>query len=66
MNTLIEYDTQLEHLSSELKNLITDSGVVGVDTEFLREKTYNAKLCLVQLAIGDRQYPYGGAGSGTG
>ena len=56
MNTLIEYDTQLEHLSSELKNLINDSGIVGVDTEFLREKTYNAKLCLVQLAIGDRQY----------
>lgn len=27
---------------------------VGVDTEFMREKTYFAELCLVQLAIGDR------------
>lgn len=56
MNTLIEFDTQLKRLSSELKKLIRDSGVVGVDTEFLREKTYKAKLCLVQLAIGEQQY----------
>lgn len=56
MNTLIEHEAQLEQLSSELENLITHSGVVGVDTEFLREKTYSAKLCLVQIAIGERQY----------
>ena len=56
MNTLIERDAQLEQLSSEIKSLIKDSGVIGVDTEFLREKTYSAKLCLVQLAIADRQY----------
>ncbi len=29
------------------------AGTVGLDTEFLREKTYRAKLCLVQLAAGD-------------
>jgi len=56
MNNLIERDAQLEQLSSELEKLKTHAGVVAVDTEFLREKTYNAKLCLVQLAIGEHQY----------
>lgn len=28
------------------------AGTVGLDTEFLREKTYRAKLCLVQMAVG--------------
>ncbi len=32
------------------------AGTVGLDTEFLREKTYRAKLCLVQLAAGDAIY----------
>lgn len=32
------------------------AGVVGLDTEFLREKTYRAKLCLVQMAVGDEIY----------
>lgn len=54
----------ISHLSMT-KQLISDSkdlidacsivnacSVVGVDTEFLREKTYYAKLCLVQLAAG--------------
>jgi len=27
--------------------------VVGIDTEFMREKTYFAKLCLIQLASDD-------------
>ena len=38
------------------KELSVQSAVVAVDTEFLREKTYNAKLCLVQLGIGEHQY----------
>ena len=30
-----------------------DSSVLAIDTEFLREKTYYAKLCLLQLATDD-------------
>jgi len=29
---------------------IADCPVIGVDTEFVRERTYNAKLCLIQVA----------------
>lgn len=29
------------------------AGEVGLDTEFMRERTYRARLCLVQLAAGD-------------
>ena len=32
------------------------AGTVGLDTEFLREKTYRAKLCLVQMAVGEEIY----------
>ena len=32
------------------------AGTVGLDTEFLREKTYRAKLCLVQLAADETIY----------
>ena len=28
-------------------------GRIAIDTEFMREKTYWAKLCLIQLAVGD-------------
>ncbi|MFR3092772.1 MAG: hypothetical protein ACLTMP_14460 [Eggerthella lenta] len=31
----------------------THSSVLAIDTEFLREKTYYAKLCLIQLATDD-------------
>jgi ribonuclease D len=34
----------------ELCQLIADSDVVAIDTEFMREKTYYAQLCLIQLA----------------
>lgn len=30
-----------------------DSSVLAIDTEFLREKTYYAKLCLIQMATDD-------------
>lgn len=56
MNYLIEEQSQLTELKPLLEELGTSSGVVGVDTEFLREKTYNARLCLVQLGIGEHQY----------
>lgn len=32
------------------------AGSIGMDTEFLREKTYRAKLCLVQIATTDTIY----------
>lgn len=56
MNYLIEEQSQLTELEPLLTQLSEKSGVVAVDTEFLREKTYSAKLCLVQLGIGDDQY----------
>jgi len=56
MNYLIEEQHQLRDLEPLIKGLSEQSGVVAVDTEFLREKTYNAKLCLVQLGIGGHQY----------
>ena len=51
-----------KQLISEQKDLIevcasiNKCSVVGVDTEFLREKTYYAKLCLVQLAAGGKSW----------
>lgn len=56
MNHLIELQEQLNKLEPLFSGLSTKFGVVAVDTEFLREKTYSAKLCLVQLGIGDDQY----------
>ncbi len=56
MNHLIEEQAQLTELEPLLQSLCDQGGVVAVDTEFLREKTYNAKLCLVQLGIGEHQY----------
>ncbi len=56
MNHLIEEPAQLTELQAHIERLCSDGGTVAVDTEFLREKTYNAKLCLVQLGIGEHQY----------
>jgi len=62
MNYLIDEQSQLDDLSplfTQLGDGTHDNqshSIVAVDTEFLREKTYNAKLCLVQLGIGDDQY----------
>lgn len=56
MNYLIELQAQLTELEPLLSDVVSRSGVVAVDTEFLREKTYSAKLCLVQLGIGENQY----------
>jgi ribonuclease D len=32
----------------------TNATVIALDTEFMREKTYRAELCLVQIAVGDQ------------
>jgi len=56
MNYLIEEQQHLTDLEPLFKKLNEQCGVVAVDTEFLREKTYNAKLCLVQLGIDAHQY----------
>ncbi len=45
--------------ASDLDEVVSGSrsaGVIGMDTEFLREKTYRAKLCLVQVATDDNIY----------
>ncbi len=52
MNYLIDQQEQLDELAAEFAELKW----VGVDTEFFREKTYSAKLCLVQLGFGEHQY----------
>lgn len=56
MNYLVDQQQQLTNLTPLISRLSSESGVISVDTEFLREKTYNAKLCLVQLGIGEDQY----------
>ncbi len=56
MNHLIQEQAQLKELEITIDALCEKGGVVAVDTEFLREKTYHAKLCLVQLGIDEHQY----------
>lgn len=44
------------HDTAELRALTDRArahGRIAIDTEFMREKTYWAKLCLIQLAVGD-------------
>ena len=41
-----------EHLAPLAHTLATHASI-GVDTEFLRERTFFPKLCLLQLAAGD-------------
>lgn len=38
---------------SSLCSLVKSSDVIAIDTEFLREKTYYAQLCLIQIATND-------------
>ena len=42
----------VEQITDELR----DSEFVGLDTEFMREKTFFAELCLVQVATADGLY----------
>ena len=42
--------------SQELRDFVgglSDVAVIGIDTEFMRERTYYAKLCLIQMAVAD-------------
>lgn len=44
------------HDTAELRAVVERArahGRIAIDTEFMREKTYWAKLCLIQLAVGD-------------
>lgn len=50
-NKYVKTKSQLEELAKELE----DSTILAIDTEFLREKTYYAKLCLIQLNNGSVQ-----------
>lgn len=52
-------DVDLVRTDEQLRDLIADAheaGRMGMDTEFLREKTYRAKLCLVQVSVRDAIY----------
>ena len=44
---LVENDAQLKDFLA----LCEKSSYIAIDTEFLREKTYYAKLCLIQVAV---------------
>lgn len=48
MSRFVTTQMELEELASELEG----SKVLAIDTEFMREKTYYAKLCLIQLNNG--------------
>jgi ribonuclease D len=42
--------------SRDLRDIVEaarSTGTVGLDTEFFRERTYRARLCLAQLSVGD-------------
>jgi ribonuclease D len=46
---LVTEADELDHAVAEARRL----GRVALDTEFMREKTYRARLCLVQVAVED-------------
>ena len=48
LSRYISTQAQLEELANELR----DSKILAIDTEFMREKHYYAKLCLLQLNNG--------------
>lgn len=51
MSKYVSTQAELEELVKELEG----SKVLAIDTEFLREKTYYAKLCLIQVNNGKTQ-----------
>jgi ribonuclease D len=38
----------------QLSHELSQQSAIGLDTEFMRERTYFARLCLLQLSLGDR------------
>ena len=46
----------LDLASDELAAIIADQPLIGLDTEFMREKTFHPQLCLVQVATEDTIY----------
>ena len=55
-NSKAEYDILYVDNSENLQQLcesIKDAPLLILDTEFVREKTYRAKLCLIQIATDD-------------
>lgn len=48
-NVLVDAPDDLDALTAAAK----DTARIGLDTEFMREKTYRAQLCLVQVSAGD-------------
>ena len=48
MHTIVTTFPELERLAAQL----AASETIGLDTEFLRERTYRAELCLLQLSAG--------------
>ena len=50
MTDIVTTDAQLRELADHLAS----TAAFAVDTEFLRERTYRAELCLVQIATADR------------
>jgi ribonuclease D len=47
---VVRNDYELEQIVDDARN----DGRIGLDTEFMREKTYYAQLCLVQIAAAQR------------
>lgn len=48
--TLVDTGNALQDFLAD----IPAGGTIALDTEFMRERTYYAQLCLVQLAVGER------------
>ena len=43
----------LDITSDELSGMIAEESLIGLDTEFMREKTFHPQLCLVQVSTRD-------------
>lgn len=39
---------------AEFAARLRDAPAIGIDTEFMRERTYYARLCLIQISVGDK------------
>lgn len=55
LRTMADYQYIELSMPEPACNALHGAGMIGVDTEFMREKTYYSQLCLVQFAV-DRHY----------